>query len=128
MLKELNKKLSRLEKLAERIQENKIRNCKAKSQKALSRDFLDEQFIERLPKLGDLAFVKALETAYKLIGAIQPARTQFNNQNNNAAGVVHGNTLYEVHESAWKIKKDFELAERARLLLEAENPEPPPIS
>jgi hypothetical protein len=46
----------------------------------VSREFLDELFIERLvnmkthPKLGDLAIVKMFETGYKRTGDIQPAR------------------------------------------------------
>jgi hypothetical protein len=120
MLKELEKKMSRLEKLvAERIQENKICNCKAKSQKVLSRELLDELFIQVLvnmmthPKQGDLALVKMLEIGYKRTGAIQPARNQFNNQNNNASGAVAGRTYYEVFKSAWLIEKEREMARRA---------------
>jgi hypothetical protein len=52
----------------------------AKDQIIVSREFLDELFIERLvnmkthPKLGDLAIVKMFETGYKRTGDIQPAR------------------------------------------------------
>ena len=116
MLKELKKKVSRLEKLAsERIQENKICNCKAKSQKDLSREFLDEVLIQWLvnPKVGDLAIVKLLELAYKLIGAIQSARTQFNNQNNVATAAVASNTMYGAFKAGWRIRKDIEMSQRA---------------
>jgi hypothetical protein len=52
----------------------------AKCQIVLTREFLDELFIQRLvnmkthPKAGDLALVKMFETGYKRIGDIQPAR------------------------------------------------------
>ncbi len=52
----------------------------AKDQIVLTREFLDELFIQRLvnmkthPKVGDLALVKMFETGYKRTGDIQPAR------------------------------------------------------
>jgi Terminase small subunit len=52
----------------------------AKSQIVLTRELLDELFIERLvnmkthPKVGDLAIVKMFETGYKRTGDIQAAR------------------------------------------------------
>ena len=52
----------------------------ARDQIVLTREFLDEQFIQRLvtmkthPKVGDLALVKMFETGYKRTGDIQPAR------------------------------------------------------
>lgn len=52
----------------------------ANSQIVVSREFLDELFIERLvnmkthSKVGDLAIVKMFETVYKRTGDIQPAR------------------------------------------------------
>ena len=52
----------------------------AKDQIVLTREFLDELFVQRLvtmkthPKVGDLALVKIFETGYKRTGDIQPAR------------------------------------------------------
>jgi Terminase small subunit len=52
----------------------------AKDRIVLTREFLDELFIQRLvnmkthPKVGDLPIVKMFETGYKRTGDIQPAR------------------------------------------------------
>jgi hypothetical protein len=52
----------------------------AKDRIVLTREFLDELFLQRLvnmkthPKVGDLPIVKMFETGYKRTGDIQPAR------------------------------------------------------
>jgi hypothetical protein len=91
----------------------------AKGQIVLSREFLDELFIQRLvnmkthPKVGDLAIVKMFETGYKRTGDIQPASNQFNNQNNNAAGAFAGQNTAQVIYANWKIEEEQEQVRRA---------------
>jgi hypothetical protein len=88
--------------------------------------FLDELFIERLvnmkrhPKVGDLALPKLFETGYRRTGDIQPARNQFNNQNNNAAGAFAGQTTYQVIKANWKIHDEQEMVKRAQRELAGE--------
>jgi len=99
----------------------------AKGQIVVSREFLDELFIQRLvnmqghPNVEDRAIVKMFQISYKRTGDIQPARNQFNNQNNNAAGAVAGRTTYEVFKAGWKIRKEQEMARRAELELADES-------
>ena len=98
----------------------------AKGQIVLTREFLDEQFIQRLvnmkthPKVGDLALPKMFETGYKRTGDIPPVRAQFNNQNNNAAGAFAGQTTYQVIKANWKIHDEQEMVKRAQLELAGE--------
>ena len=61
----------------------------AKDRIVLTREFLDELFLQRLvnmkthPKLGDLPIVKMFETGYKRTGDIQPARISAEAKANN---------------------------------------------
>jgi len=92
----------------------------AKNKVSVTREFLDEQFIERLvkmkthPKVGDLPIVKMFETGYKRTGDIQPAKIS-QSQTHVQANLAGANAL-EVYEAAWlrkrKEKMDTQLEEK----------------
>jgi len=86
----------------------------ARGQVAVTREFLDEQFMFRLinmkthPKVGDMPVVKMLEVGYKRTGNIQEPRIS----NQASAGVViaPGSTMKQAYKSKWLRDKEAELA------------------
>jgi hypothetical protein len=95
----------------------------AKNKVAVTREFLDEQFIERLlkmtthPRVGDLPIVKMFEAGYKRTGDIQPSRILQQQGQIGQANLACANAI-EVYESAWlrkrKEKMNQELEEKYR--------------
>ena len=86
----------------------------ARGQVAVTREFLDEQFILRLvnmkthPNVGDMPVVKMFEVGYKQTGDIQPAKIS----NQASAGVViaHGGTMKQMYKARWLVEKEAQLA------------------
>lgn len=84
----------------------------AKAQVAVTREFLDAEFISRLvnmtthDRIGDLAIVRMFEAGYKRTGDILPARVSVSQQQAQQQTGAPPATAFQVYKSKWLREKE----------------------
>ena len=104
-------KLPRLKSVLKELEQRKKEEAwdAAKAQVVVTREFLDQQFMQRLVNMqthertGDLAIVKMFETGYKRTGDIQPSKIVQQQAQGQVATV--GQNAFEVYEAQWLREK-----------------------
>ena len=104
-------KLPRLRSVLQELKQRKKEEAwdAAKARIVVTREFLDQQFMQRLVNMqthertGDLAIVKMFETGYKRTGDIQPSRIVQRQSQGQVAPI--GPNAFQVYEAQWLREK-----------------------